>query len=387
MADPDATNRIPLRNRFPELRLFDTAGLALSPGSIVIAVLASLLVALIGRGLDRVMVPDAKIAAHVVFDERVPGAIGSIPGFELEQSPRWHSPWTIVARPAIYTVTTSDGMAARFSGLIRLVIIFAIWSLAGLILCRRAATLFVGDDQSSLQDAVEYGSRRWSNSVSGPAIPIFAALVVGLVILIGGLVGRLPWVGSAWLTMTSPLAALFGFGMAVLLLSALCGWPLMAAAIAIDDCDGFGALSRTCSGIAGRPWHLVGYVFVCTLVGAILTVVVQIFGDATIWCAVSATSLGSGEAVVKQSLVDPVTSIVRLVEAGIMLSFFWSAATVIALLLRREVDGVPIDQIAPDHVIEVDPDPLPVVGIPATDSRIQINGHMPTEAVDDQRKV
>ena len=58
---------------------------------------------------------------------------------------------------------------------------------------------------------------------------------------------------------------------------------------------------------------------------------------------------------------------------GIGISYFWSATVVIYLLLRQEVDGVPVDRVAPDDELRPVRDPFPVVGIPATDAKTEPN--------------
>ena len=89
-----------------------------------------------------------------------------------------------------------------------------------------------------------------------PLIPLAAAVLVGLMIAMFGLLGRLPFLGGPWLFVASPILAILGFAIAFLLLATAIGWPFMVAAVSTDDCDSFGGLSRAYSGLTGRPWQV-----------------------------------------------------------------------------------------------------------------------------------
>ena len=159
--------------------------------------------------------------------------------------------------------------------------------------------------------------------------------------------------------------------MAFLMLTTAFGWPLMVAAVSTDDCDSFGALSRAYSCLTGRPWHLMSYASIGTLVGVVLMSVVHLIAETTIWCAMSGMALGMGEELAYGSLRGTLPPVVRELVTGVGISFFWSASVVIYFLLRLDVDGVPLDRIAADDDARPVRDPLPVVGIPATDARTE----------------
>jgi hypothetical protein len=267
-------------------------------------------------------------------------------------------------------------------GLLRFFVSLGLWSIVGVILCRRSAFVFTGDDRSTVQRAIDYGIRRWGKSFLSPLIPLLAAIVLGVIAAGFGLVGYLPTGGSIWLLLISPIATVLGFAMAFLLLATLISWPLMAAAIATDDCDSFGALSRAYSMLTGRPWLVAVYTAVAFVAGVLTMGFVVFLGELAIWCGVSATAIGSGYEATARSLVRPVTTIVREIVGGIGAAYFWSAATAVYLLLRQEVDAVPYDRVAPDDDQRPVHDPLPVVGIPATDIKIDESSQTPIEIRD-----
>ena len=61
--------------------------------------------------------------------------------------------------------------------------------------------------------------------------------------------------GLAW-----PFVLLLGLLMAILLLGALVGWPLMWATVSVEGTDAFDALSRSYAYTYQRPWRLLWYV-------------------------------------------------------------------------------------------------------------------------------
>jgi len=363
--------------QFPALRILEAAGIALSPASIVIAALASFLLTISGQFVDLIFRPSVQSTPVSIDADRWGTQIGIVPPFDRTLIAAVARPWSSVLEPVISVLNSGWewGFSARMS--CRFALALAAWSLVGVILCRRSAYLFVGHDDSSVRLAIQYGLKRWPASVGAPLIPLVAAFLMAMSLATVGLVGRFPFVGSTWLTIASPFLGLMGFGMAFLLFATACGWPLMVAAIATDDCDSFGGLSRAYSGLTGRPWQVAAHTVFGLLVGIVLMWIVILIGEMTIWCATSCTALGSGLTQAHDSLFGPLTFLADQTVAGIGISFFWSATAVIYLLLRQEVDGIPLDRIAPDDEARPVRDPLPVVGIPATDARTESNGKVP----------
>jgi hypothetical protein len=398
MSDYASAGRSSLRRQFPALRIPEAATIALSPASVAIACTAILLL-MVADGMIQTVLPRVSGGSSLVIS-RGPGespdpatdvpaegqltAVTTVPvtwGLPFPGSagsPALILPWTNVTRPAIDVLERPPGQTGRLNGMARFAVALGIWSLAGTILCRRSAMIFAGNDDSTAVRAIDYGVQHWWASVGAPAIPLISAILIALFEAAVGLIGWLPYVGPSSLLLMSPVIAIAGFAMAFLLLATAFGWPLMVAAISTDDCDSFGGLSRAYSALTGRPWHAIGFTALAFFGGAVLMAIFRTLAETTIWCAMSGTAFGSGDERAVGSLVVPVTWLVQGLVSGIGASYFWSAATVISLLLRQAVDGVPVDRIAPDSVDRPPREPLPVVGIPATDARPMVNGHVTT---------
>ncbi len=379
MPDATSSDRSSLRRQFPVLRLFDTAAIALSPASVAIAAIASVMISVSSWlvGYQRPITQSANSLSNTL--ERWLQPINSVAKAEFCTYETFLLPWTSLVYPASLMLGSTEGGNERFAQLVQILLALGIWSLAGTILCRRSATLFVGNDESSVHSAIQYGLVRFRASASAPLIPLFTALIIGLLIAGIGFVGKLPFLGLLWLTIASPVVMILGFAIAFLLLVSTIGWPLMVAAVATDDCDSFGALSRAYSCLTGRPWHAFGFGLISLFVGSILMSVANLFIETAIMCAMSCSGFGRGAELAQSSLLFPLTQLSHIVLSGVGISFFWSAATVIYLLLRQEVDRMPLERLALDDDARPARDPLPVVGIPATDARKQLNGQATSE--------
>lgn len=366
MSDNSFHERIPLRKQFSILRIFDAASAAVSPASIFLATIAAVILNLAVWLCDRAL--DVENASKL-RGQTVVVVVRGIEPLDLGDSlgSSLGKPWASIAQSAVAVLRPDYHFVQRLNGLVRFLLSLTVWSFVGIILCRRSALLLAGDDESTVQRAFDFGILRWGHSFLGPMIPLIAAVAVAVAAAGLGLGGRLPTGGATWMFIVSPIIMLLGFAIAFLFVATLISWPLMTAAVAADDCDSFGALSRAFSMLTGRPWLFAAYTFVALFAGAVLMAFVILLGELSIWFAITATTIGGGVEATTRSVAGPVTTMVREIVRGVGTAYFWSAATAIYLLLRKEVDGVPYERVAPDDAARPVADPLPVVGIPATD--------------------
>jgi len=388
MPDQVPCGRFSFRQQLPGLRLFEAATLAISPGSLLFAMIAVLLLNFSDGVVNRLFSPDQRPpVTGLLFGSVSPKVFGSVfpkvsevlevlvplkPCFDPLLRP-----WFSMTEPTT-TLLFAHGSGRRLNALIRFLIATVVWSLFGTILCRQSATRFAGQDESSIRLAIHYGFARWRASCAAPLIPLFTALLLGLFAAMWGLFGRLPILGSWWLTLTSPFLGFLGLLMALLLLTTALGWPLMVAAVATDDCDSYGGLSRAWGGLLNRPWHFLAYVIMALMIGLMLMLVAHLFASTASYCGVSSTAFGSGTSQAKLGLIKPLARLMKLMLAGVGVSYFWSTSTILFLLLRQEIDGLPLNHLARDIGDRPVRDPLPVVGIPATDAEINSNNGLGT---------
>lgn len=371
MRDDVSSDRHSIIRQFPALRLLEAARVAVAPVSLMIGSLAAIILRLLIWIVDRAIPIEIPAGAGSLFTDTGPIAFGT-----GENNP-WRlfdvvvRPWSSAVRPVVAVLVTSPSWNGWGLGLAQLLVAIGLWSIVGTTLCRRSALLMTKGDESSVQRAGRYSLRRWTASAMGPLTPLFSAGLLAVIVAGFGLIGRLPFVGWLWLVLMSPVILMLSFGAAFLLITTAFAWPLMVASVATDDCDSFGGLSRAYSGLTGRPWQAFGFICAGLIAGFLLMSFVGLFGVVTYWCATSSAAIGAGTEQIQGSLAMPVAFLTQLIAEGVGISYFWSAATMISLLLREEIDGVPLHRLALDDEQRPVREDLPVVGIPATDLPVE----------------
>ena len=79
-----------------------------------------------------------------------------------------------------------------------------------------------------------------------------------------------------------PFVILLGLMMAVLLIGALVGWPLMWATVSVEGTDAFDALSRSYAYVYHRPWRLLWYALFSLFLAIVSMFVVKLFASSAI---------------------------------------------------------------------------------------------------------
>lgn len=363
--------RLPFRQWFPWLVLFRAGGLAVGWPQLGIA-FVSVAVYGTGSGLLSRWFPDRVDSVHL------PRLIKSDAAFVAplvnNSLATLAQPWRQVAMtvsrlvwdpsPAFQDDFVGSNLSATVFDLIWAI---AVWSLFGTAICRAVAVEVAKDRSESFPLALRYARSRWWSAIGAPSIPAGAIAALGIGLSISGFLGRTPLLGTPLLLALSPLLLLAGIGMAFLALVIVIGWPLMIAALGVEDCDSFGALSRTYSFVAGRPFHAAWNVAVSAIYGGV--VVALAGGLLTLSLAALDNVLEGPLGTVErwQTVMNWSRFFARWLFMTFAVSLFWSLIVMNYLLLRQEVDRKPFDDIAPgpDEVtIRRD---LPVVGIHAAD--------------------
>jgi hypothetical protein len=196
--------------------------------------------------------------------------------------------------------------------------------------------------------------------ILAPAYPLLALAFCALPGLVLGLLYRIP-TGPAVAGVFLFIPLLAGLVMTLLVAALLAGWPMFHAAVATGADDALDALSRTYSYLNQRlilfaagaaiAWvaGLAGLLLVDWLAGGVFRL--------TRWSlslggppAEIAALFGRGPAdqwPVASSIHRFWLGAVRLLAQAWAYSYFWSAATLLYLWLRHEVDGTPTTTIDP----------------------------------------
>jgi hypothetical protein len=307
--------------------------------------------------------------------------------------------WLYLARPFI-NLFRSDLTAVGFLCLLLCgVWELLVWGLFGGAITRIAALKFTRDEAPDVLGALAHAANKISSYSLAPLLALGGAAVFGLQLLVLGWLMRLGFfamlAGLMW-----PFVLLLGLLMAILLIGALAGWPLMWATVSVEGTDAFDALSRSYAYTYQRPLRLLWYVVCAAILAAVSMFVVKLF-------AASAISLGSWSIrwgideptyhsivspthVVSEqlspsdipslSLLPPTTedpsltaptpsdapipmakpsslrkiaghaiafwkSLLGALAAGYQAGFLWVAAVGVYLLLRKDIDGAEMDEV------------------------------------------
>jgi hypothetical protein len=283
-----------------------------------------------------------------------------------------------------------------------MILFSVIWAIFGGAIARIAAVHVARDEKISLSAALRFSTSKFLSFIFAPIIPLLIVLVVGLIVMLGGLVGNVPWIGPILVGLFFFLALAAGFVMTLVLLGTGGGFNLMYPTIAVEGSDSFDAISRSFSYVYARPWRMLFYTLVAVLYGALCYVFVRFFigimlilthhfvgagmfvnvdGSRvpldlwnTMWPApethgftydVDWLTLGPA-----QSLAAFLVSFWVYITVGMLgafaISFYFSANTIIYFLMRREVDATELDDVYLEQSEEDFGDTPPVTAAPAT---------------------
>jgi hypothetical protein len=311
-----------------------------------------------------------------------------------KQVPVLIEPLVKFLRPIIYLLHPQAGFWNRLYFLLALIWSLAVWAVFGGAITRMAAVQIARKEKIGLGEALRFTISRYLSYFSAPLIPLIFVVVVVLFLIIFGVFHLIPLVGDivvdglGWV-----LVLLAGLAMAVVLVG-LVGWPMMYATISAEGSDSFDALSRSYSYVYQSPWQYIWYALVSLVYGALVVFFIGFMGSLTVYLGkwgvgqtpfiaqahrqpeflfvYAPTSFGwrdlllhatpalNAQGAIPQDywanfrwynyigayLVGGFwLYLVFLIVVGFGYSYFWSASTIIYLLMRRKVDDTEMDEI------------------------------------------
>jgi hypothetical protein len=342
-----------------------------------------------------------------------------------DQVPVLLEPLIKFLQPVVYLFRAGSGGWNRIYLFLVIAWTLVTWGFFGGAITRMAVVQVARHNEKvGMTDAIRFARERFQSFFSAPLFPlVFLAVITFFLVLFGLLevftwfVGDIVIAGIFW-----PLVLIGGLVMAVVLVG-LVGWPLMYATISAEGSDSFDALSRSYSYVYQAPWHYLWYSVVALVYGAVLVFFVGFMGSLLVYLGkwgvsqtphpadrepsylfmYAPTSFGwrdmllygspnvvtrpevlpSGRTVFAYEL-DPNTAYTKsiswnnrigaflvsvwlflffLLIVGFGYSYFWTAATIIYLLMRRKVDDTEMDEI---HLEEEETEPFTEPTAPAT---------------------
>jgi hypothetical protein len=210
------------------------------------------------------------------------------------------------------------------------------------------------------------------NFAAAPITPLVVALLLGLPIVLLGALGNIPYAGELLASLLLPLALILVPFIAVILLGTTAGLNLLFPAIAYEDSDYFDAVGRTISSVYARPWRLGFYTLVAAVYGAACYLFVRLFAFLVLWLTRGFLQVGLADEKLRAIWPEPAFGnlfgatagtpeswslwlgalLIRIWVLGVaglvvsfILSFYFTAGTIIYALMRNRVDGTPLDEV------------------------------------------
>ena len=253
------------------------------------------------------------------------------------------------------------------------IIELAVLSVAGGAICRIAALQNAQGEKPGMTEAIRYSLKRFTSFFTAPLAPFTIILSLGLFILLLGLLGNIPIAGEIIIGLGMPLALFVGTLIAVVLIGAVAGFNLMFPAVAYDGSDCFDSISRSFSYVYAQPWRMLFYTSIAAVYGSICYTFVRFFAFLAIlttrwFLQVAIWTDNSSQEIDKLTAIWPrpdfmtllgtksmattnwsentaafLIYIFLLVVIGLVvsfiISFYFSANTVIYSLMRKKVDN------------------------------------------------
>jgi hypothetical protein len=312
-------------------------------------------------------------------------------------------------QPIVYFFSPRSTGYTSFYFLCVMLWTLATWAVFGGAITRIAAVQVARGEKIGLREAVRFTVKRILSYLMAPLFPLAFVFVILIFMAIFGIIHMIPVFGDiVWDGLLWWLMLICGLVMAVTLVG-LVGWPLMSATISTEGTDSWEAVSRSYSYVYQKPWHYIWYSLVAIAYGAVLVFFVGFMGSLTVYLAkwgvsetpfitkadreptflyvYAPTSFGwrtlllegatvHGEKVVDNGEINSAAyndylgrtdykgedklnwwnkwgavlvaiwlGIVFLLLLGFGYSYFWSASTIIYLLMRRHVDAAELDEV------------------------------------------
>lgn len=236
----------------------------------------------------------------------------------------------------------ADPIAAG-RALARLALVLIVFGIAGGAITRSAAIEAARGERLSLAESLRFASKHAGALIAAPLFLLLAVLLCGLVAAGFGLLFQLPGrVGEVAGAVGFVVPLTMGLVAALLLINLAASWPLMHAAVAAEGEDSLDAMSRAFGCVNRRPVRFVALAVLVWFVGSIGLVVVHLIAAFALHLAV----WGAGFAAANLDAPPAFwPGMVAFLVQSWAFAYFWSAAALIYLTLRRDIDGAPWSEV------------------------------------------
>lgn len=354
------TRAVPPR-RWPALRIVAAVRMAFDGRKLIIAAAGLLSLQLGWSLLDRAFPDSAALTPDLAAPE-ADNRLSADLSWTTDGPPgRLFEPARNLIGPLLALLNPGSPWSVMLHALLAIAWLIVVWGYFGGAIARIAASQEAQARQPGIGEALRFAKRSAPSLILTPVYPLAVLWFCSLTGVFFGLVYRIPAGPSvAGVLLFIPLLA--GLLMTLLAVALIAGWPFFHAALASGADDSLDALSRTYSYLNQRliffilgiaiAWAagLAGLALIDGLAAGVLRLtqwslslsgppseIAALFGRSPAGTPPDAASLGPVAVAAHRTWLG----VVRFLAHAWIYSYFWSAATLIYLWLRHEVDGTP----------------------------------------------
>ena len=182
----------------------------------------------------------------------------------------------VVLGGLVWLLSAADLSEAAVIRVGSIVVLTMIWALFGGAIARSAVVELGTDERLGMWEALRYAWGRYRHYVWSILAPIVGIVFFMLIMTLGGLVARVPFLDTV-VSLTTPLYLLAGFIVMLIVVGLAAGWPLMFPAVSAEGSDSFDAISRAYSYIYTKPWKYIWYHLVALAYAGVVIFFIKLF--------------------------------------------------------------------------------------------------------------
>jgi hypothetical protein len=346
MPDDPAPSPGPVARPFVEVRaLLRAFGIASDPRKLILAAVGLLALLLgwsaLGRACGRPADPWARVGPGSRLDAPMPEVGEAL----VEAGWRLTEPARVVVGPssALFGGGIDPVGWLHAAGMALWAV--AVWGIFGGAIARIAVVQAAGGPRPGVGSAFRFAVGKSGSLIGAPLTPMLAVAIFAGVLAAFGLLHRIPWgIGPTVAGFLGFVPLLVGVVLALILLGLAAGWPLMHLTVAAENEDAADALSRSYSYVNQRLARYAANAGAAWGIGTLGLLAVAAFARSVLHLAGWGVALGAPHPIpvgppLAQTALAFWGNLVGWLVHGWIYSYFWSAAAVIYLILRRDVDG------------------------------------------------
>lgn len=352
-------DQVAVFRQFPGLRILSAIRLAFDFKKVMIAAAGLVLLEAGWSVFDWLLPQSADVTPEVFWTTesarfRPPGLAWPNYPSALLNAQLLEPVWVLIT-PLSALVNPASDWARMFHGLLGLLWLVLVWGICGGAIARIALLQIAKQQQMAITAAFRFAVRFAASFCLAPFCPLLGILFCALLAAPFGALYRVPVVGPSLGGVLLFIPLVLGLVMTLLAAGMIAGWPLFHASVAAGADDALDALSRTLSYVSQRLGALCVLLIPIALQAIVGMALVNLIAVGVIQLTAWSLSLTApsdlvvplflegrpaGGAVAWQAHAFWI-GFVRLLARGWIYSFTWSAAALLYLWLRNDVDSLP----------------------------------------------